>query len=133
MLSIPTSLLDTACTDNEASIDTFKLAKRFGIQLLRTELPEDVIAGIVKDYGKKAVIAVSNRYAHEDQQIACAQAIAVYLKCIELLPTYQYSWTKNMDLTKTNLPKDVIDFINEFAPELMRPSQTQTKTKKMIR
>lgn len=104
-------------------VDPITIAKRLGLQVVETELPEKVSGALIKEQGKEPVIVLHKFDPDNRKRFSCAHELGHYISRIEsneIEPQqYDYIDLRN-DLSANGTDVKEI-FANQFAANLLMP------------
>ncbi len=109
-------------------VDPITISNRVGLDVVETELPENVSGALIKEVGKEPVI-VLHKYDHNNRKrFSCSHELGHYISRIEsdkIVTEYEY-----IDLRSTSASTGVdIEeiFANQFAAHLLMPDKIVKK------
>lgn len=72
-------LLDTVWRGRGFPVDPMLIAEELGVTVLETDLPENVLGGLLKDADKDPVILLNQVDSQDHKRISCARKIGRYV------------------------------------------------------
>jgi Zn-dependent peptidase ImmA (M78 family) len=109
-------------------IDPFSICNKIGIQVLQTELPEDISGALIKEVGKDPMIVVHYADSRKRQRFTCAHELGHYIQRVssgESLDAYDVVDLRSpLSREGTNASER---FANNFAANLLMPFSEVSK------
>lgn len=121
-------VLQNTWDGGEFPIDPVKIAKKLGLEVIETTLPEKVSGALIKKTGKDPIIVIDSNDSVSRKRFSCAHELGHYISRIEknsFKSEYEF-----VDL-RSNSSSDGIDaeeiFANNFAANLLMPEPETRK------
>lgn len=106
-------------------VDPITIARRLGIQVLETDLPENVSGALFQDKGKDPIIVIHEADSDQRKRFTCAHELGHYFLRLQN-PEVADDEYNHLDLRDDNSTKGTnLDevFANEFAANLLMPKE----------
>lgn len=101
-------------------VDPVLIARRLGIDVYETQLPKNVSAALVKEYGEDPTIALSSRDSSNRKRFSCAHELGHFVSKTDQPEEYEYIDFRD-PRSSTGLDRDEV-YANNFAAALLMPS-----------
>jgi Zn-dependent peptidase ImmA (M78 family) len=119
------TILNICWEENRFPVDPVNIAKQLGIKVLKSKLPPEVSAAIVKEMGKDPVIYLHEYDSNNRKRFSCAHELGHY---VHRLGEENYRWIDLRDKMLSPSATDEIEiFANQFAANLLMPEDEVRK------
>lgn len=108
-------------------VDPVLIARRLGIDVYETQLPKNVSAALVKEYGEDPTIALSARDSSNRKRFSCAHELGHFVSKTDQPEEYEYIDFRDRR-SSTGLDRDEV-YANNFAAALLMPSDEVRRLK----
>ena len=116
-------VLNTVWQNEGFPVDPVTICQRIGVQVVDTELPDEVSGALIKEQEKDPVIAL-HRYDHNNRKrFSCSHELGHYIRRIESnddSPAYEYVDFRGPSASNGTDPEEI--FANQFAAHLLMPT-----------
>lgn len=102
-------------------VDPVWIAKQLGIDVIETELPDDVSGALIKEADQDPVIILSQADSKNRKRFSCAHELGHYAHRINGSDHYEYIDLRGQSSRNGKDPEEI--FANQFAAELLMPSE----------
>jgi Zn-dependent peptidase ImmA (M78 family) len=103
-------------------VDPVTIARKLGLQVLETNLPDDVSGALIKEAGKDPVIVVHRADHSNRKRFSCAHELGHYISRVESsdeATSYEYVDLRSALSANGTDPDEI--FANQFAANLLMP------------
>ncbi len=116
-------LLDTVWNGRGFPVDPKWIAKALGVKVLETDLPENILGGLIKDIDKDPVILLNQVDTEDHKRFNCAQKIGHYVELMtQDADSYRYVDFRMQQAAFSDSDEEV--FANYFGQSLLMPELT---------
>lgn len=122
--------LDRIWGNRGVPVDPVWIAKKLGIRVIETKLPDEISGGLIKEKEKDPVIVISKTDSLNRKRFSCAHELGHYVKRVESgEESYEYVDLRN-NLSSSGSDVEEI-FANQFAACLLMPEDQVKEYYKM--
>jgi len=128
------NLLRVAWVPELFPVDPITIAKKIGLNVLETELPEKVSGALIKEEGKDPILALHHSDSNNRKRFSCAHELGHYISRIETDNEddgYEYIDLRSWASSNGTDPEEI--FANQFAAALLMPEEIVRKKYKELR